>query len=103
MRLLRYAKELGGRLVVGLNSDRIGGKAVHVPEELRMESIRSNSWVDEVLVIDEPLNLLLDRLRPEIVVKGKEYEELYNGDWITPNQVVFDVKSVIQSDKVLSL
>ena len=36
-------------------------------------------------------------------VNHNEYKELYSGEWILPNQVIFDVKSVIRSDKVLSL
>ena len=38
-----------------------------------------------------------------LAVNHTEYEEFYSGEWISPNQVIFDVKSVIQSDKVLSL
>ena len=38
-----------------------------------------------------------------LAVNHTEYEGLYSGEWILPNQVVFDVKSVIRSDKVLSL
>jgi len=38
-----------------------------------------------------------------LAVNHTEYEPLYSGEWILPNQVIFDVKSVIQSDKVLSL
>jgi len=38
-----------------------------------------------------------------LAVNHSEYEELYSGEWISPNQIVFDVKSVIQSDEVLSL
>ena len=38
-----------------------------------------------------------------LAVNHTEYEPLYSGEWILPNQVIFDVKSVIRSDKVLSL
>ena len=38
-----------------------------------------------------------------LAVNHSEYEPLYSGEWILPNQVIFDVKSVIQSEKVLSL
>ena len=38
-----------------------------------------------------------------LAVNHSEYEPLYSGEWISPNQVIFDVKSVIQSNKVLSL
>ena len=38
-----------------------------------------------------------------LAVNHSEYAELLNGDWISQNQVVFDVKSSINSNKVLSL
>ncbi|MBC8311779.1 MAG: nucleotide sugar dehydrogenase [Candidatus Marinimicrobia bacterium] len=38
-----------------------------------------------------------------LAVNHSEYEELYDGDWIEPNQVVYDVKSVINHESVLSL
>jgi UDP-N-acetyl-D-galactosamine dehydrogenase len=38
-----------------------------------------------------------------LAVNHSEYEPFYSGEWISANQVIFDVKSVIKSDKVLSL
>ena len=38
-----------------------------------------------------------------LAVNHDEYEEFYRGEWILPNQVIFDVKSVIQSHMVISL
>lgn len=78
MRLLRFARECGGKLLVAVYSDRIAGKGAHVPEDLRLEGVRSNSWVDEAFLIDEPMEKVIARLRPEIVVKGKEHETTYN-------------------------
>jgi len=78
MRLLRFARECGGKLVVAVYSDRIAGKAAHLPEHLRLEGLKSNSWVDEALLIDEPIEKVIVRLKPDIVVKGKEHESAYN-------------------------
>lgn len=78
MRLLRFAKECGGKLVVAVESDRIAGSAAHVPEALRLEGIRSNSWVDEAFIFDESISSLIERLKPDIVVKGKEHESRKN-------------------------
>lgn len=78
LRLLRFAKEYGGRLVVAVESDRLAGSAAHVPEQLRLEGIQSNSWVDEAFIVDEPVAVVIARLRPEFVVKGKEHESLFN-------------------------
>lgn len=78
LRLLRFSKECGDRLIVGVYSDAIAGVAAHVPESLRLESIRSISWVDEAILIDESVTDLIARLRPSIVVKGREHEHSFN-------------------------
>lgn len=78
LRLLRFAKECGDHLIVAVLSDRLAGPASHVPEQLRLEGIQSNLWVDEAFITDEPLQILVRRLRPDIVVKGKEHENRLN-------------------------
>jgi len=78
LRLLRFAKECGTKLIVAVHSDRIAGSAAHVPEQLRLEGVQSNSWVDEAFLLDEPVTGAIARLRPDIVVKGKEHESRFN-------------------------
>lgn len=78
LRLLRFAKECGERLIVAVQSDRVAGKSAHVKEGLRLEGVQSITWVDEAFIFDEPLAVLIDRLRPDIVVKGKEHELRFN-------------------------
>jgi rfaE bifunctional protein kinase chain/domain len=78
LRLLRFAKEYGARLVVAVISDRLAGNAAHVPEQMRLEGIQSNSWVDDAFIVDEPIAEVIARLRPDFVVKGKEHESLFN-------------------------
>ncbi|MFM7450235.1 MAG: adenylyltransferase/cytidyltransferase family protein, partial [Leptolyngbyaceae cyanobacterium] len=78
LRLLRFARECGDRLVVAVHSDRIAAKAAHVPEQYRLEMLKANSWVDEAFLIDEPITDVLQRLQPAIVVKGKEHESRFN-------------------------
>lgn len=78
LRLFRFAKELGGRLLVGVESDEIAGISAHVPEKLRFEGVQVNTWVDESFIMREPISAILARLKPDIVVKGKEFELKYN-------------------------
>lgn len=80
LRLIRFAKELGGRLVVGVYSDNIAGKNALVPQTLRMEALQSNSWIDEVILVDSSIEKLIGQLKPNIVVKGKEHEHLFNAE-----------------------
>ena len=78
LRLLRFAKESGTRLIVAVESDRLAGCDAHVPEQLRLEGIQSNSLVDECFIADEPLPTVIAHLRPDVVVKGKEHESRVN-------------------------
>ncbi|NLQ05630.1 PfkB family carbohydrate kinase [Cylindrospermopsis raciborskii] len=78
LRLLRFAKECGDRLIVAVQSDRLAAKGAHIPEQDRLEGIKSNSWVDEAFIIDDPVTEILEKLKPAIVVKGKEHEAKYN-------------------------
>ena len=74
LRLFRFAKECGDKLIVAVQSDRIAGNSAHVTESLRLEGLQSITWVDEAFIFDEPLIDVISRLRPDIVVKGKEHE-----------------------------
>lgn len=80
LRLLRFARECGDRLVVAVYSDRVAGKAAHVPEHLRLEGVLSQSGVDEAFLMDEPIATTIGRLRPQVVVKGKEFETARNAE-----------------------
>ena len=80
IRLLRFAKECGDELIVAVHSDRVAANAAHVPEQLRLEGIMSNSWVDSAFIMDEPVTDVISRLRPDIVVKGREYESSFNSE-----------------------
>jgi len=78
LRLLRFARACGDRLIVGVYTDRVAGSSAHVPEHLRLEGVQSNSWVDEAFLIDEPVAAVIERLHPDVVVKGKEHESRFN-------------------------
>ncbi len=78
VRLLRFARESGNYLVVAIESDRIAGSVAFVPEQLRIEGLQTNSWVDETILLDEPVSNLIKRLKPDVVVKGKEHQDNFN-------------------------
>jgi rfaE bifunctional protein kinase chain/domain len=61
-----------------VESDRLAGTAAHVPENLRLEGVISNSYVDAAFLIDSPVEDVIQRLRPDVVVKGKEHETRVN-------------------------
>ena len=53
LRLLKFARESGEKLVVGVLSDRIAGVAAHVPQELRLDSVKMNGLVDDAFIIED--------------------------------------------------
>ena len=78
IRLLQYAKECGDYLIVGVESDRIAGEAAHINEQFRLEGVKLNNLVDEVVLVDEPIVDFITKLKPDIVIKGKEHELKFN-------------------------
>ena len=78
LRLLRYAREFGSELLVGVFSDKLANHAAHVNENLRLEGVKTNGWVSKALIIRDSLKKEILRYRPDIVVKGKEHELSFN-------------------------
>ena len=78
IRLFQFARGCGEHLLVAVESDNLAGASAHVPEELRLESLRSCTLVDDAFVFNEPLIELITRLQPKVVVKGREYEQKFN-------------------------
>jgi D-glycero-beta-D-manno-heptose 1-phosphate adenylyltransferase len=81
VRYLRAAKELGGRVIVALNSDastRVlkGEGRPRVPELERAEILAALKDVDAVTIFAEPdVRALVRLLRPDIHAKGTDYTE----------------------------
>jgi rfaE bifunctional protein kinase chain/domain len=78
LRLLRFAKKSGSKLLVGVISDKMAGRDAFVHQDLRLESLKSNIWVDDCFILNEPIVDYLKKYKPDIVVKGKEHENLNN-------------------------
>ena len=78
--LLEAAREEGGALVVGVNSDASvrrlakGADRPWVPESDRARLLAALGCVDCVVVFSEDTPLaLIERLRPDVLVKGADY------------------------------
>lgn len=78
LRLFRFASQLGGRLVVGVNADDAEG--VSGEQGQRLEDVKAIGAVHEAIALKESPEQFIARLRPEYVVKGREYEGLQNSE-----------------------
>ena len=72
LRLLQFAKKLGQSLVVGVNADKIAGKAAYIKQNLRINNIKNLDFVDKVVLIKDLKKTILSE-KPNIIVKGKEF------------------------------
>ena len=72
LRLLNFAKECGGFLVVGVHANKEAG--VFIDENLRIETIKSVGFIDKVFVLRSTPGEFIQALKPDFVIKGKEHE-----------------------------
>jgi len=81
IRYLHAAKELGGKLIVALNSDRSarslkGEGRPLMPQAERAELLAAIEDVDAVHIFDEPnVRALIAIIRPDVHAKGTDYTE----------------------------
>ena len=90
---LERARNLGTRLVVGLNSDasvtRLKGKSRPVVEEYpRLRMMSAFAFIDLVFLFEEDTPLqIIEKLKPDILVKGNDYliENIVGAEFVTKN------------------
>ena len=88
--LLRRAKDLGDKLIVGINSDRSiqaikGRKRPITRENDRQFILESLRYVDEVKIFDELTpEKLIKELKPDVLVKGGDWQinEIIGADFV---------------------
>ncbi|MDL0088928.1 D-glycero-beta-D-manno-heptose-7-phosphate kinase [Campylobacter gastrosuis] len=96
VRYLSKARDFGDILVVGLNSDasvkRLKGETRPINSQTdRAIMLSSLGFVDYVVIFDEDTPLdLITKLRPDILVKGADYE----GKHVVGSEIVPDVRLV---------
>src|SRR5206468_3919034 len=75
---LQFAKSLGEVLIVSVSADPQVLKGIDrplIPDDLRAASLAALECVDYVYINPQPTAVdLLDALRPDVYVKGREYE-----------------------------
>jgi D-glycero-beta-D-manno-heptose 1-phosphate adenylyltransferase len=81
VRYLQGAKALGGKVVVGVNSDSSarslkGNGRPRIPQSERAEILAALEPVDAVVVFDSPdVRELIRLIRPDVHAKGTDYTE----------------------------
>jgi rfaE bifunctional protein kinase chain/domain len=76
LRLLKFATDIADKLIVAVNPD--GAPGVTMPSALRLEGVKALSMVHRAVLLDAPPEQFIAELRPQFVVKGKEFEDRNN-------------------------
>ena len=83
LRHLTWARKQGDLLVVTVSGDSVvkkGRNRPYVPEQLRAESLAALEVVDFVCIDDgEWAGPALEFVKPDVYVKGKEFEQVHDG------------------------
>jgi rfaE bifunctional protein kinase chain/domain/rfaE bifunctional protein nucleotidyltransferase chain/domain len=89
---LQHARSLGDVLVVSISSDSYVNKGFDrplIPDDLRAASLAALECVDFVHVNEHPTAVeLLDELRPDVYVKGREYEQNHDPRFLAEREAV---------------
>ena len=93
LRYLQFARQQGNVLVVSLTGDdaieKSDGTRPFVPQELRAENLAALEFVDHVVVSDDPTaETILEVLKPDIYIKGKEYENSTHSGFLAEKDLV---------------
>jgi glycerol-3-phosphate cytidylyltransferase len=85
LNIFRHAKAECDYLIAGVVSDRLAfqvkGKEPVVPEQERLEIVRSVRYVDEGVIEDLPTKLeMWEQLRFDVIIKGDDWRGTAKGD-----------------------
>ncbi len=79
LRLLRFAKQCGDFLVVGVHADQANSLTL-LPENLRLEGVQATNWVDYAFILKDPPEEFIRKFKPKFVVMGQEHEKEINAE-----------------------
>src|SRR5688572_11792264 len=89
---LQFARSLGDVLVVSVSADTHVNKGVNrplIPDDLRASSLAALECVNWVYVNEHPTAVeLLDALRPDVYIKGREYETNHDPRFLAERETV---------------
>jgi len=92
VRYLQFARQLGDVLVVSLTGDSAtakGPERPYIPQELRAENLAALEFVDWVVIDPHPTACeLLELVRPDVYVKGREYATSNDPRFARERQIV---------------
>lgn len=94
IRYLQFARQQGDLLIVSLTGDSEiskGEQRPYIPQELRAENLAALIFVDFVYIDPHPsAEKILAQVKPDVYVKGREYEQSTDPDFLAEKTIVED-------------
>ena len=78
LRLFKLARNYGDKVIVGVECDRIARKSSYVSETERYENLKKINIIDEVILINKSVEKTISEIKPNYILKGKEFETKNN-------------------------
>ncbi|MDB9773799.1 PfkB family carbohydrate kinase [Candidatus Pelagibacter sp.] len=78
IRLFKFAKKIGKNLTVAIKSDNLAKSDAYINEKLRFDALKNISLIDNLYIEKKNINKLILKLKPDIILKGKEYKKQKN-------------------------
>ena len=97
IRLLKFAKSLGNELVVGIISKKIISDKTYNSDNSRIETLKSINFIDQVILIDSSLEKTLLKVKPNVIVKGREHENTINTENKISHEAVYILDTITEN------
>ena len=106
--LLKFSKKIGKKLILGVNTDSSvkkikGSERPFDRLDVRIKKLLKTNLIDKIYTFGEKTPLkLIKRLRPDVIVKGDDYQFSKISGSNLYNVILFKKKNKLSSTKIIS-
>jgi D-beta-D-heptose 7-phosphate kinase / D-beta-D-heptose 1-phosphate adenosyltransferase len=107
LKLLKFSKKIGKKLIVGLNSDKStralkGSDRPFNSIKRRIKNLKKIKLIDKIYVFKEATPLkLIKKIQPDIIIKGSDYNYKHVVGSKIANIILFKKKDNLSTTKIL--
>ena len=105
--LLKFAKSLGNKLIVGINSDKSvklnkGKTRPYNKIHVRVKNLKQLKFIDEIIIFNKKKpDDLINKLKPDVIIKGDDYKFSQVAGRNTSNVILFKKTKNISSTSII--
>ena len=107
LKILKFSKSLGNKLILGINSDlsvkkNKGKNRPYNPLNRRIKKLKKLNLIDKIITFKEKTPLkLIKKIKPDVIIKGNDYSfSNVSGNKIS-NVILYEKKNNLSSTKFI--